>query len=96
MKREEPGRIRDVLDSMHDSAERESRRLFGPFKYALKGKDFQCSHCGNSLFHRAKGRTRAEFMTMVDLDFLEPEMTLLVCSECGVVFWVNEEPQRMA
>lgn len=96
MKREDARRVGDVLNSINESAERESKRLFGPFSYSLKGKGIRCPHCGNGLFHKAKGRTSSEFMTMVDLDFLEPEMTLLICSECGVVSWLNEEPLQMA
>ena len=87
--------VSDVLDSPHESVERESRRLFGPFEYSLKGKGFRCSHCGNPLFHKCKAHSNAEFMVVEEVESIQPEVTLLICSECGVILWVNEEPERL-
>ena len=94
MKPEDLNPIRAALGSIHKGVKRKSQDLFGPFKYSLKGKSFTCSHCGNESFYRAKGQTNTRLATFFGLDFLDAQMTVLICSECGLVFWMSEKPQK--
>lgn len=95
MKPENLNPIRDALKSVHRSAKRATSRWFGPFRCVLKGKSFSCSHCGNDLFFKSKGEANTRFMSFIDLDWLDPQMTILRCSECGLLFWLNDPPEQM-
>jgi transcription elongation factor Elf1 len=95
MKPEDLNPLRKVLGSIHQDARQKAQKIFGPFKYSLKGKRFTCSHCGNDLFHRSKGQANTRFATIMGLDWLDPQMAVLICSECGLVFWMSNKPQKV-
>jgi hypothetical protein len=94
MKPKDLNPVRDVLKSIHKGVKRKSKEWFGPFKYSLNGKDFSCSHCGNELFYKNKGQTNTRLSTFMGLDFLDEQMTILICSECGLLFWMNSKPHK--
>jgi len=94
MQPEDLNPVRDSLKSIHKSAKRQSQRLLGPFKYSLKGKVFTCPHCGKELFFKSKGQANTRFASFFRLDWLDPQMTILICSECGLVSWLSEEPEK--
>ncbi len=95
MKPEDLNPIRDALKSVHRNAKRTTSRWFGPFRYSPKGKGFSCSHCGNELFFKGKGQANTRFMSFIDLDWLDPQMTILRCSECGLLFWLIDAPEKI-
>jgi predicted nucleic-acid-binding Zn-ribbon protein len=94
MKPEDFNPVRDMLGSLGKGVKRKSQKLFGPFKYTLNGKAFRCSHCGNDHFHKGKGQTNTRFMSLMGLDWLDTQMTVLTCSECGLLFWLSQEPEK--
>jgi hypothetical protein len=94
MKPEDLNPVRDVLNSLHKSAKRGAHKLLGPSRYSLKGKVFSCSHCGGELFHRSKGQANTRFATLFRLDWLDPQMTVLICADCGLVFWMANAPEK--
>jgi len=95
VKPEDLNPIRDVLKSVRRSARRTTSRWFAPFRYALRGKGFSCSHCGNELFFKSNGQANTRFMSFFGLDWLDPQMTMLRCSECGLLFWLNDPPEKV-
>jgi len=34
-------------------------------------------------------------MSFFGLDWLDPQMTMLRCSECGLLFWLNDPPEKV-
>jgi predicted nucleic-acid-binding Zn-ribbon protein len=86
--------VRNLLKSIQKGAKQESQKWLGPFRYSLANKDFVCSHCGNNLFHKSLGQTNTRMATLMGLDFLDTQMTILTCSECGLLAWLNQKPEK--
>ena len=95
MKPEDLNPVRKVLNSIHKDIKERSQKLFGPSRYALKSKSFSCSHCGGELFYQSKGQTNTRLSSFLGLEFLDQQMTVLICSECGLLFWMSETPQKV-
>ena len=95
MKPEDLNPVRNVLNSLHKTVKRKTEKLFGPFRYSLMGKEFRCSHCGNDLFHKTAGQTNTRLASFMGLDWLDAQMTVLICTKCGLVFWMSDKPQKL-
>ena len=96
MKPEDLNPVREAMISVRKGVKRRAQKLFGPFKYSLNGKAFSRSHCGGEFFHKSAGQINTRFATFFGLDWLDPKMTILICADCGLVFWMSNEPEKVS
>lgn len=66
-------------------------------RYEVVGKPVHCSHCGGYEFAEREAMLNTSGMTLMDLDWLNPSATALICEYCGHVemFFDSEKIKRL-
>lgn len=66
----------------------------GPGPYTAQGKAVSCSHCGIAEFAEGSAQLNTAGMSFLNLDWANKSATTLACSQCGLVHWFLEKPER--
>jgi len=53
----------------------------------VAGKNLACSHCGGQSFARRRVMLNTGIMTLPELDWLDRQADVFVCSNCGRLEW---------
>jgi len=67
-----------------------------PGEYVIGGTSLRCPHCGSSAFSQGRAMLNSAGSTLLNLDWLDPSATILVCSGCSRIEWFAREPERQA
>jgi hypothetical protein len=67
----------------------------GPGRFMAAGLPVSCHHCKADLFEKREAQLNTAGMTLLDLDWMNPSGTALVCVNCGLITWFAKEPDRM-
>jgi predicted nucleic-acid-binding Zn-ribbon protein len=67
--------------------------VFGPRAESFRaaGKQIECPHCENILFHRRKVSLNTAFSSLVSLEWADREASVLVCANCSRIEWFYDE-----
>jgi hypothetical protein len=74
----------------------ERKSLVDASRYQAAGKDVVCLHCNNDTFIRHDAMLNRPVSTLFNLDWTDMTGSALVCTNCGLIQWFFEEPQRVA
>ncbi|HXH26122.1 MAG TPA: hypothetical protein VNI78_12780 [Vicinamibacterales bacterium] len=61
-------------------------------EYSAAGRAVRCPHCGGRKF--AAGRAPLDGGAPAALDNRTPDVSILVCAECGRIEWFARPPDR--
>ena len=64
-----------------------------PREYTIAGRPIRCPHCGERTFIPGSALLNTAGATLVNLDWLNPSATILICSECSRIEWFAQEPE---
>lgn len=65
-----------------------------PARYSAGGKQIVCEHCGHDEFDVGEAQLNTAQMSMMNLDWLNPSATTLMCDLCGRIHWYGVKPDR--
>jgi ribosomal protein S27E len=71
------------------------REGMGPSGYSVAGRPVRCPHCGETKFVASTALLNSSGASLVNLDWLDPSATVLICAECGRIEWFAQEPERV-
>jgi hypothetical protein len=63
-----------------------------PSEYSIAGRPVRCPHCGEGKFAPGSALLNTRGRSAFNLDWADPEATILVCAECGRIEWYASEP----
>lgn len=64
-----------------------------PIEYSVAGRPVRCPHCGEGKFAPGSALLNTRGRTAFNLDWMDPETTILACAECGRIEWYAHEPE---
>ena len=67
-----------------------------PAEYSVGDRPVRCPHCGESRFAVGDALLNTRGATLLNLDWVNPSATILVCAECGRIEWYAHEPTEMS
>lgn len=65
-----------------------------PARYIAGGKPIVCEHCGHDEFDEGKAQLNTAEMSLLNMDWLNPSATTLMCDACGRIHWYGVKPER--
>jgi hypothetical protein len=65
-----------------------------PTEYSVAGRPVRCPHCGNATFADGRAMLNTRTRTLFNVDWFDPEATILVCSECSRIEWFAQAADR--
>ena len=66
-----------------------------PVAYTIADKQSRCPHCGETTFFTRRSLLATRGSAGVDLEWLSPSATILICAECGRIEWFAHEPTEI-
>lgn len=66
-----------------------------PAEYTIADKQIRCPHCGETTFFTRQSLLDTRGLSVVDLEWLNPSATVLICAECGRIEWFAHQPAEM-
>ena len=67
----------------------------GPGEFSVLGRPVQCRHCGGSQFKVGEAQLNTVLTTLLNLDWIDRSVTILICSNCSHIQWFGERPLRI-
>lgn len=61
--------------------------------YEIAGEQIVCPHCGGQSFELGEAQLNTAGMTFFNLDWLNRNATLLICSDCSNIQWFLDKPE---
>lgn len=78
----------------HNKSKEDVGKPLNPAKYMLAGLEVTCTHCKNNKFIEGTAQVNTTVKSaMLGLDY--KKVYTLICSECGFLHWMMQEPHRM-
>jgi hypothetical protein len=63
-----------------------------PASYSIAGRPIKCPHCGESKFVPGTALLNSRIRSAFNVDWMDPQATILICVECGRIEWYAQEP----
>ncbi|CAM5215766.1 putative nucleic-acid-binding Zn-ribbon protein OS=Ureibacillus acetophenoni OX=614649 GN=SAMN05877842_106165 PE=4 SV=1 [Ureibacillus acetophenoni] len=57
--------------------------------------EVSCIHCKHNKFEQGKAMLNTRGLTFLDLEWLNDEVTTLLCKRCGFIHWFGSEVVKM-
>ena len=67
----------------------------GPSSYRAGGIKVICTHCKNDVFQQGEAQLNTATASLFNLDWLNKSAKILICTQCGLIQWFGNEPQKM-
>jgi len=68
---------------------------YGPSSYMAGGIKVVCPHCKNDTFQPGEAQLNTATATLFNLDWLNKSAQILICTQCGLIQWFGNDPQRL-
>jgi predicted nucleic-acid-binding Zn-ribbon protein len=59
--------------------------------FRAAGKQIECPHCENILFHKKKVSLNTALSSLVNLEWTDREASVLVCANCSRIDWFYDD-----
>jgi hypothetical protein len=66
-----------------------------PAEYSVAGRPVRCPHCGERKFAPSSALLNSRVRSAMNLDWIDPTASILICVECGRIEWFAQEPERI-
>lgn len=58
--------------------------------FVINGKPLVCSHCGGDHFLQSYAQLNTAFMTFLNLDWANAQVSIYECTRCGHIEWFRK------
>lgn len=66
-----------------------------PAPYTVAGRPVKCPHCGERHFTPRSAMLNTRTRSAFNVDWADPNASLLICAECGRIEWFAQRPDRV-
>lgn len=63
-----------------------------PAACSIAGRPIKCPHCGETNFLPGNALLNTRMRSAFNVDWADPQATILICVECGRIEWYAQEP----
>ncbi len=82
-----------IFKRLRAGVKRAHQAVTQPKRYTLMGKFVTCSHCGGQTFFAREAQLNTSWRTFLNVDWLDENAAVLVCSKCGHLEWFLSNPK---
>lgn len=74
---------------------RAAQEGMGPGRFTAAGLPVACTHCKNDVFSAREAQLHSTGATFLNLEWLGPTVSVLICMRCGLAQWFALAPERV-